>query len=488
MLTAFRTANNRLKLILSIFIGMKGLMLISGFVFCMLHLQAQQLQLPPLFGEPGNKIPVVKGSEKPEEVVKKYVFIKAVQSKKKVFAGEPVLVDYKLFTAVNNKAKILKQPYFSGRSVTELDDDLPRIDTIINDIHYTVFNLRKVQLIPLQPGKIELGNFYVENVIPILHADGSGVENFSITLQNQPLYLDVISLPPNKKPSDFRNILGDFTIQASVEPRKAEVGDNINLQIAIGGRGNITGVQMPDIKWPEGLEHFEPLDSQQIDLDEFPLSGVKTFTIPFIANKTGEFVIPEISYSFFDTENNAYKTVSTGEIPFSVDVAGDKKPLPAVVTGDVTNRKYLWIVGALAIPVFVFLVVTARRKSATEPVGGSSNENDSSGGTNAEEDHSFDILSALNTLGAATRKGDFLIKTKAFLITVLQDKLKTKETSEIEILQLLQSHEEMSGFYKEADRIFSSCNRQLYAPSGDEDEAEQIYFEVTSVVKRMYNI
>lgn len=473
---------------MSIFNGMKALLLISGFIFCVLHLQAQQLQLPPLFGEPGNKIPVIKGNEKPEEVIKKYVFIKADLSKKKVFAGEPVLVDYKLFTAVNNKARILKQPYFSGCSVTELDDDMPRIDTTIDDVHYTVFNLRKVQLIPLQPGKIELGNFYVENIIPILHADGSGVENFSITLQNQPLHLDVISLPPTKKPSDFRNILGDFTIHASVDPKKADVGDNMNLKIAIGGKGNITGVQMPEIKWPEGLEHFEPLDSQQIDLDEFPLSGVKTFTIPFIANKAGEFVIPEISYSFFDIEKNAYKTVSTGEIPLSVAAVTDQKLPPSVVVDDVSNRKYLWIVAALAMPVFIFLVITARKKSAIETVETLAAGSAPTDETSVNNDHSFDILSELNTLGATTRNGDFLMKTKAFLIMVLQDKLKTQEVSEIAILQLLQTDEEMSGFYKEADKIFSNCNRQLYAPAGDEDEAEQVYFEVTSLVKRMYHI
>lgn len=450
--------------------------------------QAQnQLQLPPLFGEPDNQIPVIRQNDDPREIVQKYVFVKADLSKKKVFAGEPVLADYKLYTAVNNKAKVLKQPYFSGCSVTEIAEEFSKSQAELNGLHYTVFSIRKVQIIPLQPGTIELGNAYVQNIIPLLHADGSGVENYSITLQNDPVKLEVLPLPAAKKPQDFSNILGDFSIHAAVDTNKAEVGQNINLTVTIKGTGNVAGIQLPHINWPKGIEHFEALDSQKIDQDDFPLSGSKTFIIPFIANKAGAFEIPKISYSYFNTKDNSYETITTAEIPFVVSPVQLQTTVNLVSTEEVSNRKYLWIIAVIALPVLIFLIVAARKKPEKDDPDPASPENGEMK-DGPVEDQTFDIITALNELGAATRRNDFLVMAKSFLISVLQEKLNTAETSEIELIGKLRGQAQFAEYYHDCEKIFAVCNENLYALQRDENVSEKVYYCVTLVVKKMYNI
>ena len=163
---------------------MKKSIALFAFLICALYLQAQQppQQLPSLLDETMPQTPILHANEKPETIIHKYVYVKAVVNKKTAYVGEPLLVDYKLYTAINNRARVSKQPYFSGCSVMELSSSNdPHLD-VINGKQYNVFTIRKVQVIPLQEGTLQLGQAYVENVIPLVKADGSGLENFSATM------------------------------------------------------------------------------------------------------------------------------------------------------------------------------------------------------------------------------------------------------------------------------------------------------------------
>lgn len=463
------------------------LLIVAFFMYAVLPAQHQR-QLPSLFGEPNNKIPVINPDENPEEKIKAYVFVKAAVSKSKVFAGEPVLAEYELYTAVDNKAKVLRQPYFPGCSVLEIEEEKERTEAYLNGLHYTVFNIRKVQIIPLQPGSIELGNASVQNVVPLLNSDGSGVESYSVTLENKPIKLEVVSLPVKNKPANFSNILGDFSIHSSIDTNNAAVGENINLNITISGSGNITGVQLPAINWPKEVEHFEFLDSQRINQNNFPLSGSKTFTIPFIIKKAGDYTIPKITFAYFNAKEVKYETVSTEPIPLTILPVQKTSITKNVVLEDVSNRKYLWIVALIAVPVLVFLVVTARKKTGEEREGNEEEKNETSLPDKEGKEETFDILSALNELGASTRQNDFLLMAKAFVTKVLQEKLQTNEASEIALINNLKLHPELKEYYSDCEKIYAVCNQNLYAMRKDENVSGEIYFSVTSLVKKMYNI
>jgi hypothetical protein len=92
--------------------------------------QQQQSTLPDLFEdvpayEPEDHLTMRPG-ESVENKIRQMVFIRAEPNKTTCYAGEPILVTYKLYTALRPDLQVSKQPSFTGCSIIELPfDDFP---------------------------------------------------------------------------------------------------------------------------------------------------------------------------------------------------------------------------------------------------------------------------------------------------------------------------------------------------------------------------
>jgi hypothetical protein len=64
------------------------------------------------------------------------------------------------------------------------------------------------------------------------------------------------------------------------------------------------------VQWPAGIEGFDLAINDSLDKTQVPLKGSRTFRFPFIAGKAGNYIIPAISFTFFDPDSNKYKTTS----------------------------------------------------------------------------------------------------------------------------------------------------------------------------------
>jgi hypothetical protein len=102
-----------------------------------------------------------------EKILKRSMFVKVFISKSKIFVGEPVMALYKFYTSVSGQAVVLKQPEFTGCSVKELNfGDAPEMETL-NGETYTVYVIRKVQLMPVRAGALSIGVATVNNHVEI---------------------------------------------------------------------------------------------------------------------------------------------------------------------------------------------------------------------------------------------------------------------------------------------------------------------------------
>ncbi len=77
-------------------------------------------------------------------------------------------------------------------------------------------------------------------------------------------------------------------------------------------------VNAPNVLWPEGVEAFEPKSSENINRATVPLQGEKMFMYPFTVSKPGSYVIPAISFSYFDAAAHTYKTTATKPVTLIV--------------------------------------------------------------------------------------------------------------------------------------------------------------------------
>jgi hypothetical protein len=275
-------------------------------------------------------------------------FIKAVASKAACMVNEPVLIDYKLYTSLHfaPKPEQQKMPTFTGCTVQEMvtAEVLPTIEKIKGKAFYC-FSIRKVQIYPLHAGDLTIGAISLESSLP----NEPGKSNGQVfTTSSQPLTLHVSAFPESSKPANFGGAVGSFTIKASISKTNDTANENNNLQLVIEGEGSFQNIDCPSVIWPSNMEAFETSASEVINKVSYPASGSKTFNIPFIAKAKGKYTIAPISFSFYDMNSHAYRTVFTEEIVLHVT---DAKPIvdETKMHGDITNHQYIWIVPAIAI-------------------------------------------------------------------------------------------------------------------------------------------
>jgi hypothetical protein len=279
---------------------------------------------------------ILKKGENIPDKVKKNLFVKLDVSKTSCYVGEPIVASYKLYTRLRSESTITDAPSFNGFSVSELelnDNNSAQIEKY-NGRDYNVYTLRKVQLFPLESGKITLDPVVADNKVTFIKADYAGLQkgdmfndmmqNFAdatspqdavmeqhVTIKSKPVEITVKPLPEENKPADFKGSVGNFTIQSSLQKNNISTDDAGNLKIEIDGSGNIQLINAPKIMWPQGIDGYDAKIKDQVDKLSVPMKGSKNFTYPFTVSKAGTYTIPAISFSFFDPASATYKTLLT---------------------------------------------------------------------------------------------------------------------------------------------------------------------------------
>ncbi len=452
------------------------------------YAQQPPAQLPSLID--GGSGQLAQFREKANELIRKNIFVKVESGKKSVYAGEPFLVTYKFYTGLNSQARVGKQPPFNGCSVLELTTSKDPYEEEVNGKKFNVFIVRKVQLTPLQQGRLELGKAFIDNVVEIGYPDGSGSENFTTSISNEPLSVEVKPLPDVNKPKDFSGSVGHFSIEAKVDSNNITVGENAVLHIKIEGFGNMAGIRLPAIEWPGGTEHFEPSDTQHIDQLEYPVQTYAAFDVPFIGTAEGNETIPPVLFSYFDITTSSYKTIKTNPVAVTFTRPASQDAETAnIVTEDVSNKKYLWIVGAIALAVALFWLASSKVKQKKIREGSHLQQNLQDDIFTKltiikEAKEPSEIFEAMHQLGTMTGEKKFLTDIKAFITMILREKLNLPAATEQELIGKLKADNNEQAAV--CENIYVTCDRNLYSPVTDENIHEEIYFELTAVVKKLY--
>jgi hypothetical protein len=144
------------------------------------------------------------------------------------------------------------------------------------------------------------------------------------SVQSQPIKLTISPLPDSNQPKDFAGLVGDFSIQASLDPTKIESGESTTLSLEISGTGNVQ--LMPDISMPEMDNVKVYSDKPEISINETTngFTGKKMMKWALVPQKEGNYAIGPFSLSFFSSKDDQYKTVSTQKM--SLIVTPGKQP------------------------------------------------------------------------------------------------------------------------------------------------------------------
>ena len=259
------------------------------------------------------------------------LFVTSTTSKTTVYEQEAILLTYKIYAAVDLRGfDNVKLPDFKGFQSQEVE--LPN-DRRWELEHYRGRNYRSTiyrqfVLFPQQTGQLEIESARfdasvaraTEAIDPFdaFFNRGNTYVEIKKTLTTPKILVTVNPLPSGK-PDGFTGGVGDFSINSSLSSNHVKANDAVTLKLNITGIGNLKLIKAPEVKFPEDFEIYDPKVDNQFRLTSTGLSGSQTIEYLAIPRNAGNYRIPALKFSYFDTKTKSYKTLTTESYDLQVD-------------------------------------------------------------------------------------------------------------------------------------------------------------------------
>lgn len=258
------------------------------------------------------------------------IFMKTIVSKTKVKEQECILLQYKIYWAGLDLAQFTnntKIPEFKGFLKQDLEQgEIQTNMEHLNGRNYTTAVIYQTLLYPQKAGDIQIEPASFEAVLRVqnraqvrsIFDDFFGsYTNVTKTL-NAPGTTIHVSALPSGKPAGFSGGVGQFDIRSSITGTDLTTNDAVTIKLDIQGTGNMKLVKTPAVDWPEGFEVYDPKVNNNFKNTTSGVSGTKSIEYLAIARAAGDYTIPAIEFSYFDTQSGEYKTLRTQEYTLHV--------------------------------------------------------------------------------------------------------------------------------------------------------------------------
>src|SRR5215203_598595 len=309
-----------------------------------------------------------------DKLIQANLFIKTEVDKKICFLGEAITATFKLYSRLQSTSEVINAPSLYGFSVMDvlnINEAHQSVETINGKIFNTSV-LRKLRLFPARTGKLTIDEMQLQNTVEF-NDSGTG-QKISVdkVLASNPVEVLVKSLPP-REPADFSGAVGQFMISASLPKTKIALNAVGQLLVSIRGKGNFIQFGLPGIIWPKEFDVFDPVASDELDRNAAPTEGRRKYVFSFTCDRPGSFLIPPVSFSFFDPSSRRYNTVRTDS--FKLEIAAVTNDANSVVEKPTVQRiKNLWILFAIILVLLSMMAFVFLRRKKQEAVTASMNE------------------------------------------------------------------------------------------------------------------
>ena len=278
------------------------------------------------------------------------IFMRTIVSKTKVHEQESILLTYKLYFVNVDVAQLTNNtrlPEFKGFLKQELE--MGEIQTELehyNGRNYQTAVLYRALLFPQRGGDIKIDPAQFEAVLRVQNRAQvrSIFDDFfnSYTTVLKPLEspgitIHVESLPAGK-PTGFCGGVGQFSISSKISNTELQANEAITLTITIQGNGNMKLVKTPAVDWPEGFEVYDPKVTNNVKNTTAGTSGTKVIEYLAIPRAGGVYTVPPIQFAYYDTKEDAYRTLNTPEYVLNIARAQGEESVTGVVANYVNKE------------------------------------------------------------------------------------------------------------------------------------------------------
>lgn len=303
-------------------------------------------QRPPS-GTPGRSAPRTADGEPAP------YFAEMIMGSSSAFVGEVIPVVLRFYFRGDIAFDNLQRPMFGGDGFTAAPLSEPQqTDQFIDNVPYNIVSF-DTAITPVKTGTIEIpaavmeGRMMTQGAMPMMDPffdqffrnfpmPGIGrAEN--IEARTATRKLEVQALPRDGRPDSFNGAIGQFTLDSSATPKRADAGEPVTLSLTVKGRGNFDAITAPVLTGEDGWRVYAPKDTFTAN-DAIGYGGTKTFEISMVA-RLDQTATPGAEFSYFDPQKKKYVTLTAK--PVAVTAAGraatdDDAPAPrtAAAAGD----------------------------------------------------------------------------------------------------------------------------------------------------------
>lgn len=333
-----------------------------------------------------------------------------------------------------------------------------------------------------------------------------------VTLRSEPVSINALPLPIEERPASFNGAVGNYShMKVEASPTTVSAGDPVTITMTVQGEGDLDSLSMPSLdSWRE-FQRYPETDTIDYS-DGMGLRGVKTFEKIVIPNNAEIQSLPEIEFSFFDPQEEQYKTLRQDPIPLTVkpNLTETSQPVAAAEpekNGDIpqvannivhikphlgdivaSSRPWLWhpwFLGLQALPVIAWIACyfyrlrrntlyknpQARRRKRVKTIVDEGIQTLENMASENRSDEFFAILFRLLQEQIGERLN---LPANAITEAVIETKLRNCGL-EPEISQSL-------------DQLFQTCNQARYAPIDSSKELAQIAATAESALRGLQNL
>ena len=308
-------------------------------------------------------------------------FVEAEVDNSNPYLGQQVVYFFRFYRGAPVSSRTsYDPPDFAGFWSRQGVEPIEYIATVANR-PYEVLELRRI-LFPTVAGPISIDPTSL--VIP------ASILRSSEELATEPVGLEVKPLPAGA-PKDFDGAVGQFAIRAELDTIAGNVDEPVTLRVVLSGRGNIEA--LPEPRWPDmpGWRAFDSSATSNADVTGSVLTGSRIYERALIPTTAGDFVIPPVTYVYFDPESSTYQNLATDPIPITIapgarpaqddrSPAGDGavsraagirpiKPVPetlGLADTPLTGQVWYWFVWVIPLALLIAAGVRHRRTRAYE--------------------------------------------------------------------------------------------------------------------------
>lgn len=475
---------------------------------------------------PANQRTQATQSSQGENVSSENLFVRTVASKTRVHEQEALMITYKLYFANVDVAQLTnntKLPEFTG--FLKQDIEQGEIQTQLehyNGRNYQTAVLYRTILYPQHSGDIKIDPAKFEAVLRVqtrqqvrsIFDDFFGSYTNVTKMLTAPGVTIHVAALPSGKPAGFSGGVGKFSITPSISQTEIQTNDAVTIKLDITGAGNMKLLKTPAIDWPEGFEPYDPKVTNNFNTTTAGVSGTKSIEYLAIPRSAGEYTIPPLTFSYFDIEDKAYRTLSTPEYTIHVKRSGasehsgsdndgavvsythkedikqlgtdiryiDTKPLNITHRkSQITNYNHLWLCYVVPLILAIVLLIILRKRIK-----------ENADITRVRYKRANKVAQKrLKAAAAALKANDkdhFYEEIERAAWTYLSDRLSipTAELNKDNIAALLHEKRVSEDLINEVKNVLSTAEFARYAPSTDH-AMDDLYTATTNLINNLEN-